>query len=331
MLRTGCLILLTTVFMVLTGCSSISYYGQAISGHLDIMADTQSLQTVLAQDELDDTLRRRLLLAQEVRRFASDEMKLPDNDSYTDYVDLGRDYAVWNLVATEPYSVEPKSWCFLFVGCVPYKGYFDRADAEAEARQLAGQGLDVMTGPVDAYSTLGWFDDPLTNTILDNSEADLISLMIHELAHQQLYVENDTAFNEAFATAVANEGVKRWYRQQNDDQSYRRYLQHQQRRADFLQLLIDTRARLQAAYAEDAGEARKQAIFRILKQQHYADFKKRWDNYAGYDNYMRRDLNNAHLALVATYHEQVPMFEKMIAEAAGNMELFYEQVARLHK
>jgi len=312
----------------LGGCSNAGYYLGALSGHAQLLNAQHPLEQVLADPALPTETRVRLKTMQEARDFASRELGLPDNDSYRNYADLGREYAVWNVVATPPYSLTPKQWCFIFVGCISYRGYYQRQQAETYADALRAQGLDVQVAGVRAYSTLGWSDDPLLNTMLYRSEARRVGIIFHELAHQQLFIKDDSTFNESFATFVEQEGVRRWFLLRDQAQSghYQGYLDELDRDARFKQLLLQTREKLQRLYQQktDEGYRRKEKarIFAELKRS-FADLKKRDPAFSAYDRWMAQDLNNAHLALVATYHEYVPAFAQLLKAKQGDLRAFY--------
>ena len=326
------LVLVPWPFLLLGGCSNLGFYLDSMNGHLDLMARSRPLEEVLNDPATKPVVRRRLSLAQAVRRFASEVLLLPDNGSYRSYADLGRPYAVWNVVATEPYSVEARQWCFLFTGCVAYRGYHERAAAETFAGELRARGMDVSVSGARAYSTLGWFDDPLLNTMLDLPEERFIAVIFHELAHQLVYVEGDTAFNEALATVIASEGVRRWYARQGDPHAYEVWRRARAREADFHHLLAETRENLAVLYAQPLAEAEmaraKAAAFARLRED-YRRWKSRWRDYAGYDAWMARPLNNAHLALVATYHGYAPALSTLLAQSGGDLRRFYQKVDEL--
>lgn len=321
----GLLVLLTS------GCSSVSYYLQAIGGHLDILASEQPIEELIAQPETDTELRRRLSLAKQARVFASQQLGLPDNDSYKTYVDLGRPYVVWTVVATPPFSIQPREWCFYFVGCLSYRGYFSREDARELAEDLKQQGMDVSVGGTMAYSTLGYFDDPLVSSMLRYDDISLVGVIFHELAHQLIHVENDTAFNEAFATAVEQEGVRRWLIQQNKVEAYQAYTQRSRNRHEFFTLVKQLRSDLDVIFRQPFAAQQKVQRKKAL----YADFKTRYAQWAEqvrdhrFDNWVHRDLNNAHLALIATYHDQVPGFIHLLEQNQGNLQAFYQRVRAL--
>lgn len=317
--------------LALTGCSSLSYYWQAISGHLEIKSREQPVSELLQQADLDSSLRHKLELAQQARRYASEQLGLPDNQSFTRYADLQRPFVTWNVVATPAFSVEPKQWCFFVAGCFNYRGYFQQGDAQALAQELRQAGFDVAISGAWAYSTLGWFSDPLLNTIMRHDEADVIGTMFHELAHQTVYVDDDSSFNEAFATAVEQEGVRRWYKQNGQLDNYETYMQRKQQRNEIVTMLKDTRTQLRDLFAKELNaeqmQHEKQKLFAEMKKNYH-----RWreqHSYAGYDHWMEQELNNAHLALIATYMDKVPAFLELLATLNGDLPRFYQEAKRL--
>src|SRR6185295_4027488 len=205
----------------------------------------------------DAALKGRLMRAQEIRAFASRELGLPDNRSYTSYADLERPYAVWNVFATPELSLTPRQWCFPVAGCVAYRGYFAEADARAEAARLKAEGDDVWVSGVPAYSTLGYFDDPVLSTFVRWPDVEVARMVFHELAHQVVYVKDDTQFNESFAVAVEEAGVERWLMLQANGQLDAQYMRSGRLRAVFRELTRDTRADLARIYASDAPDAVK--------------------------------------------------------------------------
>lgn len=323
---------LLLVLMPLAGCSTVSYYRQSIGGQLELWKKRQPIADLLTAPGMSDVLREKLQTTLAIRDFASTELALPDNDSYRSYADLQRPFVVWNVFAAQPFELNLKRWCFPFAGCVGYRGYFSQSDAQEFADGLAAKGMDVYVGGVAAYSTLGWFDDPLLNTVLNRPPARIAGLIFHELAHQQLYVEGDTAFNEGFATAVQLEGVRRWLAKYGDETQRRDYAQFQRRQTDFVTLVTAARDRLRAVYALGADKTdmrtQKTAIQAELRQQ-YQRLKKRWDGYSGYDAWFAQPLNNAQLAAVTTYRDRVPAFQQLLAQQHGDMAAFYKACAAL--
>lgn len=316
---------------VLPGCATVSYYSQAIGGHLAVMAAAKPIEAHLEDPTQPASLRSRLARVLAIREFASAQLGLPDNASYRVYADLGRPYVVWNVIATDPLSIRPRESCFPVAGCVTYRGFYAEHPAERYAAALAAQGLDVFVYGVPAYSTLGWFSDPVLNTFVNFPEAELARLIFHELAHQVVYVKDDTTFNESFAVAVEEAGVRRWLRS-NPEADTRAYETLRARRAQFLALVQRYQERLGALYASGAPDheklAGKREAFGAM-QEDYANLRASWGGWTGYDPWFARDLNNAHLASIATYTQFVPAFQRLLDAAGGDLPAFYAEVRRL--
>jgi predicted aminopeptidase len=317
------------------GCADLAYYRQAAAGQWELLRARRPVAEALADPATAPELRQRLEIARELRTFASAELSLPDNGSYRDYADLQRPYAVRNVFAAPELSLEPRRWCFLVVGCLSYRGYFDAEAAQRLADRLRADGDDVYVADIAAYSTLGWFDDPLLNTFIRWPAGRLAELMFHELAHQRLYVADDTAFNEAFATAVGRLGAERWLTRRGTAREREDYETDYRRREDFLRLIATTRERLAAVYASSRDEAgkrdEKRRILAELRDR-YAALRRGWNDYDGYDRWFAQDLNNAKLAGVATYHRLVPTFEALFEREGRDFAAFHraaEAIGRL--
>lgn len=318
--------------VLLGGCSTLGYYAQLVAGQAELLNRARPLSEALADPALKPATREALLDLAGARRFASRHLGLPDDGSYRDYADLGRPYAVWNVIATGPFSLTPRRWCFPVTGCVPYRGYFREAQARELAGKLAAEGQDVYVAGARAYSTLGWFDDPLLNTMLYRDRALRAEILFHELAHRRLYVVDDGAFNEAFASFVAQEGTRRWLRHSGAAPALQAaYRKRVKWRREFTALLRRARARLAAVYARELPEAAmreaKRAEFRRLREE-YAAWRKRAGT-AAWDAWMAQDLNNAHLALVGTYRDLVPGFARLLARCGNDLARFHRAVERL--
>ncbi len=326
------LVILLSCLLFLSGCGTVGYYYQSIHGHFSLLRDSRPISEMLQDKDVDPGLHRKLELILDVRKFATDQLGLPQNDSYRSYASLERKAVVWSVVATPEFSVSPKQWCFPVVGCASYRGYFDRRQAQNYADSLAGDGMDVTVEPVAAYSTLGWFDDPLPSTVIDWPESQLAGLIFHELAHQQLYVAGDSEFNEAFASTVEQIGVERWFRLRKDAAGLKQWRQRKRRREEFYRILLETRGRLQKLYARPLSDAKmrtnKAAEFDRLRRN-YRRLKRQWHGYAGFDRWFRRDLNNASLASVATYARQVPAFLRLLHRSGGDLTRFYQACKQL--
>ena len=322
---------LGVALLTLGGCG---YYAQSIGGHLDLMAKRQDIGTLVDDESTPAELKQKLERAKAIREFAIEELALPDDGSYRSYVDVGRPYVTWNVVATPALSLKPKTWCFPVIGCVSYRGYFEENDAREYADELASENMDVAVAGARAYSTLGWFDDPILNTILFDAEYRFAGTLFHELTHEQLFVAGDSSFNESYAVAVEREGVRRWLARNATPAMQKAYDRERGRREEFLALVLATRGDLETLYAssmDEADKAREKArLFDALRAGH-ADLKASWGGYTGYDRWFVSDLNNAKLALVATYNVYVPAFEQLLAEQQGDMSKFHEAVAVLSK
>jgi len=330
--RFGKLVFLFMLTTVLAGCSNIAYYTQAMSGHLGVMRATYPIVDIIRDPASDPGLRKKLEDVQAIREFASRELGLPDNNSYRAYADLGRPYVVWNVFAAPELSMVPKRWCMLMVGCVSYRGYYDKKDAERIAAELRDEGYDTFVGGVSAYSTLGYFDDPVLNTILRQGTQEVARIVFHELAHQILFVQDDSVFNESFATAVENEGMRRWLAAHYTPEQRTAFETQRVRQADFTELLRNYHGRFYALYAaiRPVGQQReaKAALLAALRHD-YADLKVRWGGYGGYDPFFAEDLNNAKLASLSLYSDLVPAFDALLEQENHDLPLFFKRVIAL--
>jgi predicted aminopeptidase len=333
-MRARCLQLLVALAPLLCGCDTLRYYSQAVGGHLDLMRRAAPIDEQLGRDSVPAALKAKLQAVLRIREFASRELGLPDNGSYRSYADLGRPYVLWNVFAAPEFSVEPVSSCFVLAGCVSYRGYFREADAQAEGASLRARDYDVHVGGVPAYSTLGWFDDPVLNTFIQYPEAALARLMFHELAHQVLYVKNDTRFNESFAATVEQAGVERWLAQSGSNSDRAAYERLQRMRNEFVALILKYRATLEQYYGEDlpveekrVGKAR---LFAEMEEE-YRQLKTSWGGFAGYDRWFARKPNNATLVSVALYTELVPAFQALLRRVGGDLPRFYAAAKDLAK
>jgi predicted aminopeptidase len=319
---------------LVAAASSGCYLLQSAQGQLSLMSKRQPIAQVIGRPSTPSALRTQLESVEAIRDFASRDLGLPDNGSYRSYADLGRRYVVWNVVAAPEFSVDAKQWCYPIVGCVAYRGYFVEDRARRFAASLTSRGFDVVVGGVAAYSTLGHFDDPVLNTMMGWTDVDLAAIIFHELTHQMLYVPDDSSFNEALATTVEEEGVRRWLLAQGRDADLANHLEEQKRYAQVVDLLNATRTQLRALYASGLAplemRARKRDAFTALRAS-FEVLKARWGGHAPFDAWFGEDLNNAHLASVATYFDCVPGFERELAAVGGNLAAFYSRVRELAK
>jgi len=331
----GKLAALAVTVLLLSGCADLAYYYQAAAGHFHILRLRQPLELVLADPATPPELARRLATARRLRDFASTELALPDNGSYRSYADLHRPYVVRNVFAAPELSLKLREWCFPVVGCVAYRGYFDIAAADKLARRLRTEGCDVFVADIPAYSTLGWFNDPLLNTFIHWPVGRVAELVFHELAHQRLYISDDTTFNESFATAVGQLGARRWLEQQGAPQERDDYAAYTRQQEAFMALTQSTREQLTRLYAstqDDAAKRReKQRLLAALKTRYEALKQEQWNGYGGYDFWFANDLNNAKLGALNTYTRLAPAFEGLFEQEGRNFPAFYAAVERISR
>ena len=319
---------------LLCACTTIDYYAQAVSGQLALLHRARPIAERLEEPALPQDLKRRLERVLVIRDFASRELGLPDNGSYRAYADLDRPFVVWNVFATPEFSLQPEQSCFPVAGCVTYRGWFSQADAERHASTLRERGFDVYVGGVPAYSTLGWFNDPVLNTFVNYPETELARLLFHELAHQQFYLGGDTRFDESFAVAVEHEGVQRWLRREGTPGQLQQYESFQSRRREFIALVLAYRTRLEALYRQNIAVAdmrRRKAETIAAMRADYEALKASpaWGGFAGYDRFFTQNPNNAQLASVAVYAELVPGFQALLQGQGGDLSKFYKAVRDL--
>lgn len=325
-------VLVLAAVLPAAGCASVDYLLHVSGGHLDVLAARRPIETVIADPATSPALRARLARVREMRRFAAESLALPAAGSYHDYTDVGRDFVVWSVTAAPALSLQAHRWCYPVIGCLSYRGYFDLARANAEVERMRARGYDVYLAPVEAYSTLGWFDDPVLNTLMRGPEWYTASIIFHELTHARLYVPGDTAFNEAYAVAVQEEGERRWLARYGDEPARANHARYQRAQAAFLDAVNATRSQLLALYASARPNAdklaAKAAAFSALRAR-YAGMRAQWGDYRGYDRWFGQDLNNAKLALALTYNELAPRFTALIEQVGGDMEAFHGEVARI--
>lgn len=333
----------------LSGCHTIGFYGQAVKGQYQIIAHQRSIAKLLTEADTKPQLKQRFELLDDFRTFASNDLKLPAGSHYRNYLDVHRPFVVWNVEAAPEFSMEPKTWWYPFLGSLEYRGYFSKSEATNYATYLRAKGFDVSVGGVAAYSTLGWFKDPVLNTFIFEEDADLAEIIFHELAHQRLFTRGDTDFNEAFATTVGQEGARRWLKARGNTAGLSAYLAHLQRSDQFVHLVMSTRAKLEALYGDQLTEdgkikataknkaatsdelrQRKQRVFNEMTAE-FRQLKANWGGDAEYDGWFAHPINNAHLNSVAAYYDFVPAFEQLLAANGGDMEKFYKAAEQLSK
>jgi predicted aminopeptidase len=324
--------LVAALVSTVVGCSGAGYYSQSVQGQLSLLAKQRSLSSMLEDRQVDPELRRKLERVAEMRDFAVAELGLPDNGSYRSYVHLDPPYVVWNVVAAPELSVTPITWCFPVAGCVSYRGYFSEKKARRFAAGLEADGFDTVVEGVAAYSTLGWFRDPLLSTFIDWPETRLAGLLFHELAHQRVYAKGDTVFNESYATVVERAGLERFLAGEEHAAALAGEETRRERREQFTRLVLETRRGLDELYrssAPDASKRDRKAELLAELGEAYQELRESWDGWAGYDAWFDRELNNAHLASIGAYGELVEPLERLLAELGGDLDAFHREVEQL--
>ena len=329
MAKISAIVLLT---WLMAGCADLSYYLHSVKGQLSIMQQSRDIEVVLKDASTEPRLAERLELIKQIREFARIELGLPATDSYTRYADLGRPYVVKNLFAAEEFSIELDRWCYPVVGCAGYRGYFDEHRLERYRSRLLEQGKDVHVANIPAYSTLGWFDDPVLNTFVYWPDERLAGLIFHELAHRLLYVDDDTRFNESFAMAVQQTGTELWLQHHAQAERLESYQQRRKNRQQVIALIGRARDQLRELYAQALSEQQKrqqkQQTLQRLRQD-YERLSTGFDQPEGFRYWFQGELNNAKLASLSTYHSQVESFRNLLLSHAGDYAAFYRHVERL--
>lgn len=320
--------------LALSSCSTLHYYTQSIQGQLSILYNREDIDQLLKSQQTNTFLKTKLQQVKTIRQFASQSLQLPDNKSYLYYTDLHRPYVVWNVFAAPEFSLKPYTWCYPIVGCVSYRGYFKENDAHSLAQQLSDQGNDVYVTGIAAYSTLGWFDDPLLSSMIRWRERALAGLIFHELSHQVVYISNETAFNEAFASAVERIGSLQWLIENHQAEDVQRYLGYLNAQNDFRNLLNKTRIKLSVLYesnvsAEDKRN-RKAAIITEMKSD-YAVLKQTWPSGIHFDLWFKTTVNNARFTSSMTYLQKIPAFYALFLEENGDWLRFFKRIKRMEK
>jgi len=315
-------------------CSSISYYHQSISGHLSLISKRQAITTIVNDPASDKDLVAQLKHAQEARAFASTRLKLPENGSYHSFVQLDQPHVTWAVFAAPEFSVALNNWCFLVIGCVQYRGYFKQQRAEEYAEKLSNKGLETYVTGIPAYSTLGWFDDPLLSSMIDRGELVTAAYIFHELSHQQFYVNGDSGFNEAFATAVEEIGVALWLQENNKLDQLEKYHQWLQQKKVFSDFIGSSRQKFEDLYTEELPEQdkreKKHALIEQMRKE-FSSLSTQHKQISRYTNWMSGPLNNAQLGAISLYRELVPAFKKIYQLCDNDFERFYAQAKQISK
>jgi predicted aminopeptidase len=315
------------LLLLLSGCADTGYYWHNANGHLAVMSQRTDIDELLADDQLDAELRKRLQLVQEIRRFSIERLDLPANDSYASYVELDRPYVVQNIFAAPEFSTRLYEWCYPVIGCASYRGYYDEARMLAYSDDLKSSGLEVYIGKVSAYSTLGWFDDPVLSSFVNWPDYRLAGLLFHELTHQQIYIDNDTTFNESLASAVQQVGTELWLKSRHQSDQLDQLASWSRYRDEVIVLIGSTREQLAEIYAGDMDDAskreRKAQIFAGARDAH-AEIAAKREIKGGFTRWFAGELNNAKIGSVAAYNSLTPAFINMIRAHKLDFAPFYE-------
>jgi len=332
MARYPALIIMLFIVCPVSGCASLSYYVQSVNGQLEILQKRQSIDVLIKNQSLSQETLAQLALVIQIRNFAINELGLPDNNSYLDYVELESDFVVWNVFATPELSLQSREWCYLIVGCLDYRGYFKEKAAYTLANELEIQGYDVFVGGVSAYSTLGWFADPVLSSMLRSGDAYLARVIFHELAHQKIYIKDDTEINEAFADTVADAGMRRWLANNSSPLSYEQYEKDQALEDEFVGLVLRYRNQLDSLYKSDMPDPEKRlnksAILKKMINE-YKQLNTGREEGARYAAWFATGLNNAKMMAVVTYRRYITGFKKILLAAEDNLETFYHLAEQL--
>jgi len=330
-------LLLLLLTLLISGCAELQYYGHAISGQLEVISKRRPIPEVINDPTTQPEVVEKLKAVERMHDFAISDLYLPDSDSFRSYSDIGRPYVLWNVFATPELSLETKQWCYPFFGCLGYRSYFEKAYAESVAKELEQQGWDIHIAPSPAYSTRGFFSDPIYNPMLRYDDLTMAGMLFHELAHEKIFFKNDSELNESFAVAIQNEGIKRWLANEQQPQYYSDYIVAQQRDKQFVTLVLRYRKKLENLYqsseTDNLKRQQKKQILKSLRKAYYS-LRKEWNGYAGFDHWFNKPLNNARLAPVGTYQGHVAAFAALLKQHDGNLLEFYmhaEQLSELPK
>lgn len=320
------------ILLATSGCESGRFYSQAVTGQIGLLLQRQPLQAVIEDKDRPAELREKLRLVEALRTFASQKLSLPIDGTYTSFVDLDRPYVVWNVAVCKEFDLKSKSWWYPVVGRLEHRGYFREKSGRRYAEMMSRRGYDTAVGGVIGYSTLGWFSDPVLSSFLELDEVDLAELIFHELAHQLLFINGDTDFNEAFAVSVAEYGVIQWLREKGDLKSERLVVERQDAMQVFMALVAQLRLDLSDTYDEglrlewdrEKRRSKKDATIDAFRT-HFKTCLAESPALEPFVNWVEGPINNAKINVLDTYYRLLPAFRERLS-TAGNLNEFYETV-----
>ena len=312
-----------------SACETFEFYRQAVAGQMTILSRREAIAKLIAAPDTAPALRERLEKVRQILRFARDHLALDTGGRYESYVRIQGDFVVWNVFATPEFATRPTQWCYPLIGCASYRGYFDRTNATRYAQRLAATQHDTAVGGVAAYSTLGWFDDPVLSTFVDWSDAELAGLIFHELAHARLFVAGDTAFDEAFASFVERRGVAEWLAANGDDAQIERTDRRWRESDRFVAFLLAWRDELQRLYDQPYNDdARRLLKFDLLSALETC-YRANRASFGDQDWFFSRMPNNARFVPLAAYNELIAGFDAVFRQGDGDWPVFYARARDL--
>lgn len=320
------------IVLFLSGCADLGYYWHSAKGHMEVMNRRVAIDDLLEDPQTDVELKQRLILVMEIRQFAFNRLALPQSGSYSDYAQLDNPYVLQNLFAAPEFSTQLLSWCYPIAGCTSYRGFYEQQRLDEFVADLKVDNNEVHISRVPAYSTLGWFDDPVLSSFINWPDHRLAGLLFHELTHQRIYIDGDSRFNESLASAVQQAGIRLWLEYKNQPALLEKYNRGLVYRRDVVELIESARNQLDDIYEKDNTDdwkrLEKQKVFQHMRDQ-YEDISRRYNYRDGFARWMAADLNNAKLGSVSTYNALIPAFESMIIALDEDFERFYQYAEKL--
>ena len=304
----GCLLILLALFV--WQWKWVKYGYMQAKGQIRVIVEAKPIEDFLQDPNYPDSLKQKLLLTKEVRKYAIDSLGLYQSDNYTKLFDQGGKTLLWNVSASEPYELKAYQWTYPFLGSMPYKGFFDLEEARKEARKLQEEGYDVRIRTVGGWSTLGILEDPLLSNMLERGDGELAEVIIHELTHATIFIKGEIDFNENLASFIGERGTElflaSYYGDSSDQLTEYRQTESDSRR--LTQIILSGAQSLDSLYqtfTDDDSIAfkdslKKETIFQITKQLDSANFY----NPRYHQIFEKTQPNNAYFMAFRRYHDQ---------------------------